>query len=162
MKKLLILLLVTISTLFSESTQPWVIPVKDATVLSGWYWENRGTKEKPRYHYSLDIPGVEGKIVYSTVHGYLIEKGFDYGSKEKEGWGNYLKIKDEEGNIHLYAHLSAYDVLWGHEVSAGQVIAAVGYTGLSGIRPHLHYQVLDKYGKPVMVTKKFGIVWKLN
>ena len=163
MKKLLILLLVIVSTLFSEPTQPiWVIPVKDAKSLSGWFWENRGTKEKPRYHFAMDIPAIEGKLVYATVPGFVIEKGFDYGSQDREGWGNYVKIKDEDGNIHIYAHMSSYDVKWGEAISAGQVIGAVGHTGLNSCRPHLHYQVLDRYGKPVLVTKNFGIVWKIN
>jgi len=137
----------------------WIIPVKDANTLTGWFYEKRGD----RYHYALDIPAKENTLVYATVAGFVIEKGFDYAKLNKDGYGNYIKIKDQDGNIHIYAHLADYDVKQNEEISAGQVIGSVGHTGLNGRNhPHLHYGVLDKFGVPVFTTKKFGIVWKLN
>jgi murein DD-endopeptidase MepM/ murein hydrolase activator NlpD len=140
----------------------YTLPIKEAKCLSGTFWENRGTKENPKYHYAIDIPAREYTPIYAVEAGRVCEKGFDYRVSKNAGYGNYVKIIDDNGNIFLYGHLESYDVKLGEWISKGQIIAAVGWTGLPKKAPHLHLACFDRHGVPIMITKKFGIVWKLN
>lgn len=134
------------------------LPIKNVEVLSGTFYEKRGG----RLHYAMDIPAREYTPVYAVEAGRVCEKGFDYRVSKNAGYGNYIKIIDDEGNIFLYGHLESYDVKLGDWISKGQVIAAVGWTGLPKKAPHLHLACFNRHGIPVMITKKFGIVWRIN
>jgi murein DD-endopeptidase MepM/ murein hydrolase activator NlpD len=54
-------------------------------------------------------------------------------------YGNKLVIDHGGGVRTIYAQLSRFNVREGDCVEAGQVVAAVGNTGLSS-GPHLHYE----------------------
>jgi murein DD-endopeptidase MepM/ murein hydrolase activator NlpD len=62
------------------------------------------------------------------------------------GWGNYVKIKHDNGYITVYAHLATVKVANGAKVTAGQVLGTVGRTGrvVSSKQDggyHLHFEV---------------------
>ena len=57
-----------------------------------------------------------------------------------DGWGVSIKIRDTDGYLHNYGHLSAVNVRQGQKVSAGAFIAKSGNTGKS-TGPHLSYDV---------------------
>lgn len=55
-------------------------------------------------------------------------------------YGNVVAIKDDNGYLHFYAHLSAAGVKVGQQVKRGQLIGKQGSTGISS-GAHLHYEV---------------------
>jgi len=63
------------------------------------------------------------------------------------GWGNYVKIKHDNGYYTVSAHLASVNVKQGETVKAGQVIGKVGRTGSIATRDtinggyHLHFEV---------------------
>lgn len=93
------------------------------------------------FNKGLDIGVPVGTAVSAVVGGTVVAAG-DQG----DGWGISIKIRDANGNIHNYGHLSAANVQVGQTVSAGAVIAASGNTGAS-TGPHLSYDVLGPNGQ---------------
>ncbi len=60
-------------------------------------------------------------------------------------YGNRIDIQRHGGRRHSYSHLSSFNVVPGHQVSAGQVIGASGNSGRSS-GPHVHYEERDDPG----------------
>lgn len=87
------------------------------------------------------IASKSGTVVYPTSPtqtGYA-----DVGnSSDGGGYGNYVKIKHDDGSFTLYGHLAqnSITVTSGDKVSAGQVIGKVGHSGDS-TGAHLHFEV---------------------
>lgn len=94
-----------------------------------------------KMHTGIDISAPQGTTIRASAGGTVVFAGW---------WGGYGKVViiDHGGGIStLYAHCSSIYVSEGQKVSQGEVIAAVGSTGLS-TGPHLHFEV-RKNGKPV-------------
>jgi murein DD-endopeptidase MepM/ murein hydrolase activator NlpD len=68
-------------------------------------------------------------------------------AKLSYGYGWRIKIDHGGGYSTLYAHLSSFSVGEGDRIARGQVIGAVGRTGLA-TGPHLHFEILVN-GQPV-------------
>ena len=75
-----------------------------------------------------------GDAVLATASGQVVTVGFD------NSFGNYVIIKHNHGMYTRYAHLQYARVKKGEAVSQGQIIGAIGNTGVS-TGPHLHYEV---------------------
>ena len=89
--------------------------------------------------------------IYSTCDG--IVRVVDY---DKNGWGNYITIGDDNGYIHIYAHLSMQFVNHGERVKKGDLIGIMGATGnVTG--KHLHYQINTRDGVSINPCKHLGI-----
>lgn len=72
--------------------------------------------------------------------------------------GNFVFIKHDDGSVAKYWHIQKDGVLVhiGDKVNKGQIIAKSGNTGYSAF-PHLHFQVVDKFGRQILprfYTKK--------
>lgn len=91
------------------------------------------------YDYGMPV----GTSVDVAVPGTVVAAG-DQG----DGWGISVKVRDADGYIHNYGHLSAVNVQPGQQVGAGAVIGASGNTGKS-TGPHLSYDVLSPDGQYV-------------
>lgn len=108
--------------------------------ISGWFG-SRGTICANGYctssgHRGIDFAGGCSSPIYAAHSGRVIFAGY---SGE---WGNYIKVDHGGGLITGYAHIKpgGYNVGWGDQVRAGQVIAYVGNTGAS-TGCHLHFEV---------------------
>lgn len=96
----------------------------------------------------LGLKGNTGAVDYILAHsdGQVVAVRTDYKTTDKTGrsYGNYVKIKHENGYYTLYAHLkyNSINVKVGDRVSQGQVIGYMGNTGYSK-GAHLHFEVRD-------------------
>jgi murein DD-endopeptidase MepM/ murein hydrolase activator NlpD len=87
-----------------------------------------------RMHKGIDIGAPWGTPVHAAMDGVVSFAG------RSAGYGNFIKLASG-GNIATgYGHLSRILVRNGEHVSRGQLIGAVGSTGLS-TGPHLHWEV---------------------
>lgn len=86
------------------------------------------------FHSGLDFPAPSGTTVLSAGEGTVSFVG------QKSGYGNVVEISHSSGLVTRYAHLSAFIVKEGQQVTAGSPIARVGSTGRS-TGPHLHFEV---------------------
>ena len=59
-----------------------------------------------------------------------------------QGYGNWIRIKHDDGSISVYGHMQASSLLVGvgERVTAGQQIASIGSEGQS-TGPHLHFEI---------------------
>lgn len=76
-----------------------------------------------------------GTAIDVAVPGVVIAAG-DQG----DGWGLSVKVRDADGYIHNYGHLSSVAVKPGQQLGEGAVVGASGNTGKS-TGPHLSYDV---------------------
>ncbi len=94
-----------------------------------------------RLHAGTDFGAGHGTPIQAAETGIVIFSGW-YG-----GYGNAVILDHGGGLTTLYAHASKLNAAEGATVKKGDVIAAVGTTGLS-TGPHLHFEVRQA-GKPV-------------
>lgn len=104
------------------------------------------------FHTGIDLVGTN-KDVYSVSNGKVIM------AKTYGDYGNAVKVKDENGNIFLYAHLKSISVRIGQTVTRVSKIGVMGSTGNS-TGPHLHLEMrtsADKYGVVKDIANYIGI-----
>lgn len=113
-------------------------------ISSGWGPRTHPTTgEEHKHHDGVDIKAPEGTPIMSPVTGKVESAGYNDVS------GHFVRIKDEHGNTHKFAHMKkASDLKAGQEVTEESQIGEVGSTGRS-TGPHLHYGLEDKTGKSV-------------
>lgn len=90
------------------------------------------------YHKGLDIDAPEGAAVKSTAKGRVILTG-----TVAEGFqvnGNTVIIDHGQALLSVYLHLSSITAKEGEVIEAGEIIGAVGQTGIS-TAPHLHWGI---------------------
>lgn len=92
-------------------------------------------------HKGVDIAVPVGTSVAAAFDGVISKSGYS------SARGNYIVIDDGNGTQALYQHLSQSLGAVGRKVTAGQVIAKSGNTGVS-TGAHLHFEIL-KNGKNV-------------
>lgn len=106
----------------------------------GGRWQPGGQSQV--FHYGIDIPAEKGTPILAAADGIVTEIGFDTQR------GNYIVLDHGGGLETLYGQCrDILDTLAeGDTVSAGEMIAAVGSSGMS-TGPHLHFEVLQD-GEP--------------
>ena len=101
------------------------------TITSRFGWRSRDN------HPGLDVAAPKGTAIKAAAGGTVIfaGSGSPYG-----GYGNIVVIQSNSSTAIRYAHCSKIYVRRGEVVEQGQVIAAVGSTGIS-IGNHLHFEI---------------------
>ena len=89
-------------------------------------------------HKGLDIAAPKGTAIKAACAGTVTFAG--WGTSAYSGYGNVVVVKSGSSVSIIYGHCSAVYVKTGQTVSQGQVIAAVGSTGLS-TGNHLHFEI---------------------
>ena len=87
-----------------------------------------------RPHEGIDVSAPMGAPIVAPAAGVIVRV------TKETGYGLILEIDHGNGIVTKFAHCSRIDVRAGQRVKRGQVIAAVGNSGLS-TGPHLHYEI---------------------
>ena len=109
--------------------------------LPGSYISSRFGSRSGGFHRGLDMAKSSGSSIKAADGGTVISAGWD-GS-----YGYSILINHGGGFTSRYAHCSDIYVSAGDKVYQGEIIAAVGSTGVS-TGPHLHFEIM-KYGSVV-------------
>jgi murein DD-endopeptidase MepM/ murein hydrolase activator NlpD len=113
----------------------------------GQVWNaNTRTDHSPQLAVDFQRSDANGKNVLSSAPGKVTTVR-DLGDTS---YGRYIVVDHGGGITTLYAHLSAFHVSVGQQVSTGTRIGNVGSTGNS-TGPHLHYEQRTN-GTPVKVV----------
>jgi murein DD-endopeptidase MepM/ murein hydrolase activator NlpD len=94
-------------------------------------------------HQGIDIMAAKGSHMVSPVSGTVV--AMDYGNTG----GNFIKIRDDQGNVHYMAHMNSLskNLQSGSRVKAGTFVGTVGNTGNArDTSPHVHYEIRAKNG----------------
>lgn len=94
-----------------------------------------------RPHEGIDVTAPTGTPIVAPATGIVIL------AQNDKGFGLSVEIDHGNGIRTRFAHCSRLAVRRGQRVTRGQLIAAVGMTGLA-TAPHLHYEI-HVNGKPV-------------
>ena len=116
----------------------WPCPVS-YNITSPFGYRTSPTAGASSYHKGIDIGCPMNSQVLAAQSGTVIYAAY-YGSG-----GNAVMIDHHNGMVTQYFHLSSYAVSVGQTVTAGQVVAYSGSTGVS-TGPHLHFGVMVNGG----------------
>lgn len=85
-------------------------------------------------------------IAHSDGEFVLVQTGMTNspGSTGNASYGNFVKLRHEDGYYTLYAHLNTVYVNKGDKVTKGQQIGYMGQTG-NAYGVHLHFEVRNQY-----------------
>lgn len=93
-------------------------------------------------HNGIDIANAVGTPILAVMDGTVIDSG------PASGYGNWIRIKHDDGAISVYGHMVTLDVRVGERVTAGQKIAGMGSLGFS-TGSHLHFEIHPDGNTPV-------------
>lgn len=86
-------------------------------------------------HEGIDIGAAAGTAIFAVNDGLVV-----YSDNAMSGYGNAVLIVHADASVSLYGHCTATFVVAGQRVHRGEVIAAVGDTGLAH-GAHLHFEL---------------------
>lgn len=108
----------------------------EGEISSGFGYRNAPTAGASTYHEGIDIAAPMGSDVLAADGGKVSKVGWNGGK------GYSVTINHGNGRYTEYNHLNCYYIQKGDAVAKGQVIAAVGSTGVS-TGPHLDFRVRE-------------------
>ena len=108
-------------------------PVPYSRKTSGFGMRKHPILHTQRAHKGVDYSAPAGTPVISVSDGVVLESGF------QGGFGNTVIIKHNARQSTVYAHLSKINVRKGQSIKQGDLVGAVGSTGLA-TGPHLHFE----------------------
>jgi murein DD-endopeptidase MepM/ murein hydrolase activator NlpD len=124
----------------------------EVTLPFGKTYKSLVDDKTPVEHKGVDFKAAKGAPVKASARGVVVEATTRLPGEPS--YGTTVIIDHGHGLISRYAHLDSYSVKIGQAVRKGDVIGAVGETGLV-TGPHLHFEVL-KNGKPVDPSLAFA------
>jgi murein DD-endopeptidase MepM/ murein hydrolase activator NlpD len=89
-----------------------------------------------RPHNGTDLRARTGDPVFASAPGVVVSAG------TRGGYGTMVEVRHVGGLDTRYAHLSSMAVSVGDQVTTGDLLGAVGCTGLC-TGPHLHFETLE-------------------
>lgn len=113
-----------------EARKPKIVVSKPTEgILTSGYGMRWGS-----LHAGVDLANAIGTPILSVMDGTVIDSG------PASGYGNWIRIKHDDGSMSVYGHMETLDVKVGDRVKAGQKIAGMGNRGFS-TGPHLHFEI---------------------
>lgn len=124
-------------------------PLAFTRVSSGYGMRFHPVTGKQKAHLGVDFAAPTGTPVRTIGDGVISFAGV------QRGYGNVVEVIHQNQQSTLYAHLSRIDVRQGQKVSQGDLVGAVGSTGLS-TGPHLHFEFRDKgvHHDPLQIARQ--------
>ncbi len=134
----------------------WTPPSNAVADIKKWFLNNipgsKVTQEfganpnngynKAEGHRGIDFGAPSGTNIPSPIDGSVTLNNY-----EADGFGNYIKIKDNNNMTHIFGHMrSRSSLAIGNKVSVGDSVGLIGSTGTS-TGPHLHYEIRDANSK---------------
>lgn len=123
--------------------------LKSVNVLPGYasatVTSNYGEQRSTGAHGGIDIAASKGTPVGAARSGEIVESKTGSGTRS---YGNYVKIKHDNGYYSLYAHLDSRKVQVGDYVTEGDEIGTVGDTGFAS-GDHLHFEVRNAQNEKI-------------
>ncbi len=110
------------------------------------------TNNSSNNHKAIDIvPSDKSEPNIISINNGTVEtvvndiKGTNHKSKGLDTYGNYVKIKQDNGKTALYAHMkyNSIKVNKGEYIKKGEVIGTIGETG-NAYGKHLHLEIQNK------------------
>lgn len=92
-------------------------------------------------HTGVDIANTPGTPIRAVAAGTVIDSG------PAQGFGNWIRIRHEDGSISVYGHMQSLNVTVGETVESGQNIAGMGSMGFS-TGSHLHFEIWPDGANP--------------
>ena len=92
-------------------------------------------------HTGVDIANTPGTPIRAVAAGTVIDSG------PAQGFGNWIRIRHEDGSISVYGHMQTLNVAVGEVVQPGQLIAGMGSEGFS-TGSHLHFEIWSDGATP--------------
>lgn len=108
-------------------------PVPYSRLTSGFGTRFHPILQTQRAHTGVDYAAPTGTPVISVADGVVTESSY------QGAYGNMVVVQHNARQSTVYAHLSRMNVKRGQAIKQGDVIGAVGTTGLS-TGPHLHFE----------------------
>lgn len=102
------------------------------------------------FHAGIDIANSVGTPIYAVMSGTVIDSG------PASGYGNWIRIRHNDGSMSTYGHMETLNVSVGQTVAAGQIIAGMGNRGFS-TGPHLHFEIAPDGSTPVDPVSWFSM-----
>lgn len=85
-------------------------------------------------HNGVDIANSPGTPIRAVAAGTVIDSG------PAQGYGNWIRLRHDDGSISVYGHMQTLNVAVGERVESGQLIAGMGSMGFS-TGSHLHFEI---------------------
>jgi murein DD-endopeptidase MepM/ murein hydrolase activator NlpD len=110
-----------------------------------------------KFHPGIDLANTIGTPIPAFTGGTVVEAVTGKTQNMKGAYGNYVVVKDDQGNLHRYSHLSNEYVKVGDKVNKGQELGKMGNSGAAystsptGTGSHLDYRIksaANKYLNP--------------
>lgn len=136
------------NTIHTSGSYCWPLNIS-GTITSNFGYRDAPTAGASSYHKGIDIAAPMGTSVVAAKEGTVTTASYQSAA------GNYIMVYHGNSTYTVYMHLSAIHVSVGQKVSQGEVIGAVGSTGVS-TGPHLHFgvNVNGSYVNPLNYVSK--------